>query len=491
MEHIAYKKNFVQKAAKNSDEEEAGVAEGAAPLSQEEQDALMRKVVLRIVPFLTFLYVLSYLDRASLSNVHHALIHDLNMEEDEYANAVGIFFLGYILLGVPSNIALVLVKARIWLSGIMVAWGGVCILAMFAKTGGQLLAIRFFLGCAEAGFVPGVFLYMTYWFLPHERARQLAMFISSNAMAGLLGGLLAYAVQKHLEGVWGLHWWQFLFLIEGGATVVFGFSIFFILPDSPASAKWLTEPERNFLIERYRANNTESHSISLSMSRQQWIAMLKTTLADKYLWVFSVADFCSNGIMITITFFLPVIIQEMGASGLRSNLLSAIPYACALVVMMINAIHSDIKKERLYHIIVPCAVALLFGIGLVIAILEKSSLFIQMGCICFVVSCVWAIKGPFLAWMTYGLKGNNAIGIGIVNSFANISGWVGPSVQAAAFEATGKYALGFTWQGGLLILMILSVLLIVYWEKKSPKVPDVEKSIPENDEGLLLQDMAE
>jgi len=509
MDHIPYKKNIVQTGSINDveldltlhevDQHDDIPSDSLSPLqlTQEEQDRLMNKVTLRIVPFLTFLYVLSYLDRASLSNVHRTILKDLHMEEEEYANAVGIFFFGYILLGVPSNIALVLIKARVWLSGIMVAWGGMCVLMMFAKTGGQLLTIRFFLGCAEAGFVPGVFLYLTYWFLPHERARQLAMFISSNAMAGLLGGLLAYAVEKHLEGALGLHWWQFLFLIEGSATVVFGFSIFFLLPDSPASAKWLNERERNFLVERYRTNNTESHTISLSLSRQQWISMIKTTLSDKYLWIFSVADFCSNGIMITITFFLPVIIQEMvrnvsdkSQASLRSNLLSAIPYGCALVVMMINAIHSDIKKERPKHIIVPCIVALVAGGCLVVAILQEASLFVQMFLICIIVSCVWGIKGPFLAWMTYGLRGNNAIGIGIVNSIANISGWIGPSVQAAAYEATGKYVLGFTWQGALLIILILSTFLIVHWEKKSPQPPS-KLTTPESDQGRLLQEMTE
>jgi len=143
------------------------------------------------------------------------------------------------------------VKARVWLSGIMVAWGILCVLMLFSKTGSELMAVRFFLGCAEAGFVPGVFLYLTYWFLPHERARQLAMFISSNAMAGLLGGLLSYGVKQHLDGVWNFRWWQFLFLIEGSLTIVFGFAIFFVLPDSPASAKWLNERERKFLVDRY------------------------------------------------------------------------------------------------------------------------------------------------------------------------------------------------------------------------------------------------
>jgi len=389
------------------------------------------------------------------------------MDEGEYANAVGIFFLGYILCGVPSNIALVLVKARIWLSGIMVAWGALCIGMMFVKTGSELLAVRFFLGCAEAGFVPGVFLYLTYWYLPAERAQQLAMFISSNAMAGLVGGLLAYVVEHWLEGVWGLHWWQFLFLIEGSSTVIFGFGILYVLPDSPASALWLTEQERSFFINRYKANNTESHAISLNLSRSQWISMLKTTLSDKYLWVFSIADFCNNGIMITITFFLPVIIQEFGVTQLVSNLLSAIPYACALFIMMANAIHSDMTKERSKHIIIPCAVALLFGLGLTATMIKDgASLYLQMFLICAVVSCVWAVKGPFLAWMTYGLRGNSAIGIGIVNSIANISGWIGPTVQVAAYEASGGYVLGFLWQGILLILMIACILLIIFWDNR-------------------------
>jgi MFS family permease len=407
MEHIAYKQTPLKGSIEEDElhevvkgdvtlEGNAGKAPsdaGYTQLSPEEQRAVVNKVAWRIVPFLSFLYVLSYLDRASLSNVHTSLIHDLGMEEDDYANAVGIFFLGYILLGVPSNIALVLMKARVWLCGIMVTWGSLCIVMMFVRSGSELLAVRFFLGCAEAGFVPGVFLYMTYWFLPQERAQQLALFISSNAMAGLLGGLLSYVVELWLEGVWGLHWWQFLFLIEGVSTVVFGFCILKVLPDSPADAKWLTEQEKSFLINRYRANNNESHTISLNLSRGQWASLMKATLTDKYLWVFSIADFCNNGIMITITFFLPVIIQNFGVERLISNLLSAIPYGCALFIMMANAIHSDRMKERTKHIIVPCMVALVFGLGLTATMLKSgASLYLQMFFICVIVSCVWAVK---------------------------------------------------------------------------------------------------
>lgn len=505
MEHIAYKqtplKGSIDEDELNELKSSTVILEGNAgkapsdagytKLSPEEQKAVVNKVAWRIVPFLSFLYVLSYLDRASLSNVHTSLIHDLGMDEDEYANAVGIFFLGYILLGVPSNIALVLVKARVWLCGIMVTWGSLCIVMMFVKTGSELLAVRFFLGCAEAGFVPGVFLYLTYWFLPQERAQQLALFISSNAMAGLVGGLLAYVVELSLEGVWGFHWWQFLFLIEGASTVIFGFCILRILPDSPASAKWLTEPEKSFLIDRYRANNNESHSISLNLSRSQWFSLLKATLSDKYLWVFSIADFCNNGIMITITFFLPVIIQNFGVSRLISNLLSAIPYACALFIMMGNAIHSDLKKERSKHIIVPCAIALLFGLGLTASMLKSgASLYLQMFIISVIVSCVWAVKGPFLAWMTYGLRGNTAIGVGIVNSIANVSGWIGPTVQAAAYEASGDYVLGFLWQGVLLVLMIGCILLILYWDnRQGTQAQKLEASV-ENEKGELLKEFS-
>jgi sugar phosphate permease len=512
MDHIQYQKSPQEEPINFGDEKDAELAtsqDDVQVLSKEEQDNLMHKVTLRIVPFLSFLYVLSYLDRASLSNVHDAIKVDMKMDESQYANAVGVFFLGYILLGVPSNIALVLVKARVWLTGIMVAWGSVCIVMMFAKNAGDLMIIRFFLGCAEAGFVPGVFLYLTYWyaslpspfnhksllsskhdcrFLPLERGRQLALFISSNAMAGLVGGLLSYTVSVHLNGVWGLHWWQFLFLIEGASTVAFGCLIFFVLPDSPASAKWLTEREKKYLLDRYQANNTGSHSISLSLTRQQWISMLKTTVSDKFMWAFAIADFCSNGVMITITFFLPTIINKMGAGRLTSNLLSSIPYACALVVMMINAIHSDAKKERQYHVVIPCFIGIVFGtaLALYMHLSADPALAFQLFLICIVVACVWAIKGPFLAWMTYGLRGNSAIGIGIVNSIANISGWIGPSVQAAAKE---NFSLGFIWLGGLLMVLIISIHIISNWERKqSAGTVVAQQKVVEHDRGRLLQE---
>jgi len=212
---------------------------------------------------------------------------------------------------------------------------------------------------------------------------------------------------------------------------------------------------------------------------------------DKYLWIFSVADFCNNGVMITITFFLPVIIQEFGATQLNSNLLSAIPYACAFIIMMPNAIHSDIKKERSLHIIIPCVVSLLFGLGLTISMLQGSNaIYLQMFLICVIVSGVWATKGPFLAWMTYGLKGNSAIGIGIVNSIANVSGWIGPVIQAEAYEASGGYVLGFVWQGALLILLILCILVIIYWEKRQGTQPKQPEGPIENEQGTLLHEFS-
>jgi len=209
-----------------------------------------------------------------------------------------------------------------------------------------------------------------------------------------------------------------------------------------------------------------------------------------------VADFCSNGIMITITFFLPVIIKEFGVSTLMSNLLSAIPYGCALVIMMANAIHSDRVKERSNHIIIPCAIAIVFGLGLTAAMIKSTSpIALKMSFICVIVSCVWAIKGPFLAWMTYGLRGNSAIGIGIVNSIANVSGWIGPKIQAVAQENSGGYVLGFAWQGALLVLLIICILIVLYWENKQGinQVRDtdtVTKTPGENEKGTLLHEFS-
>jgi len=185
------------------------------------------------------------------------------------------------------------------------------------------------------------------------------------------------------------------------------------------------------------------------------------------MWVFAVADFCSNSVMINIVFFLPAIIQDFGVSALTSNLLSSIPYGTAVVVMMAIAIHSDKVNERWLHVTLPCIVALV-GLGFLAKSMEANwSVGVKMFFVVICVASVWGFKGPFLAWMTGGLRGSSAVGIAVVNSVANSGGWLGPLVQARTYEETGSYSYGIAYLAGLIVLLIFCVSLLRWWERKS------------------------
>jgi len=257
---------------------------------------MVKKMTWHILPYLFLLYVLSFLDRANLGNAHEDLLKDTGMTEEEYSWGVSIFFVGYILFEIPSNLLLKLTTAPRWFARIMVTWGILSCCMMFVKDIVGLLITRLLLGIAEAGFLPGVVYYLSSWFTPSERAFRIGIFLSSISAAGFLAGLAAYGILQ-MEGKAGLHGWQWLFLLEGAPTVVFGILTWFVLPATPDSVSWLTLEEKKLAKTRLDSIGQESqHS---HISKQQILGVFM----DVRIWLAACLFFTVCTCVYSVSFF--------------------------------------------------------------------------------------------------------------------------------------------------------------------------------------------
>lgn len=342
-------------------------------LTAAEQQSVLRRVTWRLLPYISLLYCLCFLDRANIANGHGSLLQDLQISEEQYAGAVAVFFAGYCVFEVPSNLLMKRIPANIWIARIMILWvpfpspfpclviallltcivflaplQGVCSCCMAAvRNLPGLMVTRFFLGAMEAGFFPGMVYYLSRWYTAEEIASKIAYFFSSSAVAGCLGGLLAYGLLQ-LDGSSGLKGWQILFLAEGLPSVIVGLSVFKLLPSSPmdASVTWLTADEKEWLVSRLP--QPTHHHIAWSDIRR--------TVTNGDVHVFCVIYFATITVLYSISFFMPAILGSFGYSVLTSNLLSAPVYGIALIITVAIAMRSDRDGDRFRWIIWPSGV---------------------------------------------------------------------------------------------------------------------------------------
>ena len=399
-----------------------------------------RKVARRLIPFMFLLYVVSYLDRI---NVGFAALHmnaDLGIGSAAFGLGAGIFFIGYTLFEVPSNLLMHRFGPRVWIARIMITWGMVSAAMMLVQGVASFYALRFLLGLAEAGFFPGMILYLTYWFPSRARAQAVALFMTATAIAGVIGGPVSGALLQ-MKGLGGLQGWQWMFLLEGLPAVLLGLVVLVYLPATPAEASWLTPDERTEL-EALMVEDRAQHPVADSHS-------IRPALASGRVWLLAVL-YCTIVVaMYGIAFWLPQIIK--GFSGLgdfRVGLVSAIPYIAAALMMLVNARHSDRTGERQRHV----AVALLAGsVGLVLAA-GVSSPVLSLAALSLGAVGIWSSLGPFWALPTSLLGGRSAAaGIALVNSVGNIGGFLGPYAVGLARTETGSYAAGLLLLAGVLL----------------------------------------
>jgi MFS family permease len=334
-----------------------------------------------------------YLDRVNLGNARTLnidtpednIVEQLNLTGQRYNVAVALFFVPYVLMEFPSNILLKYFSPSRWISRIMVSWGIVTICTAAVTTYGGLLACRIFLGLAEAGFFPGVMMYLCFWYKPEERATRMAIFASSVAVAGAFGGLLATGI-SFLNSKAGLSGWQWLFILEGIPAVVVGVMVWFWLPDYPQTSQWLTPEERAFAVKRlgpYAPSMSEKHFDA---------AVARKTVADPFFWLFAVQYFLMTNSLNAFGYFAPTIVASLGFTGYDAQLLTVPPNVVAMFVIVGNCLHSDWSKERSKHVIG----ALVFvGTGyLLLAVVENWG--VRYFAVC-IIACTNAAVLPFVA----------------------------------------------------------------------------------------------
>lgn len=396
-----------------------------------------KKITLRLIPFLFLCYVVAYLDRVNVGFAKLQMMADLKFSDAVYGIGAGIFFIGYFIFEVPSNIILARTGARVWIARIMITWGLISSAMMFVTNVEMFYFLRFLLGVAEAGFFPGVILYLTYWFPAERRARIVALFMTAIAFSGVVGGPLSGWIMQNFHQLNGWAGWQWLFLLEGIPSIIMGVWVFFYLDDSVRAARWLSDEEKACIRVQIEAEATSKAEMPLG----------KVFTSGK-VWLLSLIYFCCIMGLYGISFWLPQLIKNAGAKDvLQIGLLTAIPYGAAAIGMVVISRNSDRTGERRWHI---ALCALLGAAGLVASTLMGSQISLSMAALSFATVGILATLPLFWTLPTAFLGGTAAAaGIAIINSVGNLAGFVSPYAIGAIKDATnstniGMYVLAFS-----------------------------------------------
>jgi MFS transporter, ACS family, tartrate transporter len=414
--------------------------------------AILSKVSRRLIPFLFLLYVVNILDRVNVGFARLQMLDELQMGEEVFALGAGIFYLGYVVCEIPSNLILRRIGARRWIARIMISWGLVTCATMAVRGPWSFYLLRILLGIAEAGFFPGIILYLTYWFPGRDRARIVALFMAGSPITGLVGNPLSGAILQGLNQVGGLSGWQWLFLLEGIPAVILGVVALYYLTDRPKDARWLTTNERNWLMDemhREEKHVEQHHGLSFGqavMDRRVWLLI----------FIYITIAVGSNA----LGFYMPTLIESRFpgvVDKFQIGLLAAVPYLCAVIAMVLNGAHSDRTGERRWHMAIPAFVAA-WGLNLY-ALSDSPALSLlglalaQSGIMC-MLPVFWTVPPSFLSGVAA------AGGIALINSVGNIGGFVGPNLIGQPTRFTGTFTLGLMATaltlviGGLLALRI-------------------------------------
>jgi D-galactonate transporter len=411
--------------------------------------ATYRKIAWRLLPFLVFLFVLAWIDRVNVGFAKLAMLDDLGFSEAVYGLGAGIFFIGYFLFEVPSNLLLEKIGARRTLARITILWGLTSMAMAYVSSPMSFYILRFLLGVFEAGFFPGVVLYLTYWFPAAQRARINGMFMTSFAIAGVVGGPIAGYIMSRMVGVGSLANWQWLFILEGIPSVLAGFAVLRYLPEKPINAKWLSPAERDMVsaVIAHEDAAPEKHSD------------LKALVRNPKVWLCTLVYFCIVSGNATIAFWTPSVIKSLGVNDTMSiGLLAAIPFIVGTLAMLWNGHHSDKTAERRIH----CATAaLLAGLGLIAtglclgnATMALIALTIAAAGILAAFPVFWSIPGAFLAGTAA------AGGIALINCIGNLAGFIAPYMIGWLRTLTGSLAAGLYFVAALEILAAVLVFCL-------------------------------
>lgn len=383
-----------------------------------------RKATLRIVPFLFVCYFFAFLDRVNVGFAKLHMLSDLHLSEAAYGLGAGIFFIGYFLFEVPSNLILHRVGARLWIARIMVTWGIVSAAMAFVTSPAMFYVLRFLLGVAEAGFFPGIILYLTYWYPAERRGRIISLFMAAIPVSGLIGSPISGVILDIAHGAHGLAGWQWLFIIEALPSCLLGIILYFYLTDRPAQAGWLTAPE----IENIEADlaaeakQHDAHSVSAAMT-------------DWRVWLLSLVYFGIQMGVYGIGFWLPTIVKNSGfSSDTVVGFVTAIPYLAATIFMVLMGRSADATGKRRLHVMLP----ILLGVaGLIGSGIFANNVYIAMTCLSLAtMGCItalalfWSLPSAFLGGFAA------ASGIAMINSIGNLAGFLSPYMVGLIKDAT-------------------------------------------------------
>ncbi|HEX3822018.1 MAG TPA: MFS transporter [Candidatus Sulfotelmatobacter sp.] len=400
------------------------------------ESVVVSRLMWRLMPFLFLLYIVAYLDRINVSFGVLQMRGQLGLTERAVGRAGGIFFIGYFLFQVPSNLVLEKFGVRRWISTLMIIWGIVSCLMIFIRGPFSFYGMRFLLGAAEAGFFPGIILYMKRWFPANARARAVAWFMTANPLAGVVGSPISGAL-LNLHGS-GFSGWQWMFLIEGLPAIVLGAVVFFTLSDVPSEAHWLPSEERTWLLDKLAQEQVADTKVGLSS--------IGKVLLSPQIWMLSIVYFGVSTTMYGVTLWLPSVIRSLsGLSYLWTGVVAVLPFLITVAVMVIVGMRSDRKGERRWHTAIPAFTA---AGGLIIAGYGNST-FIVLAGIAIGLAFAEAMCGPFWAMATSRMGDlSAAAGIAVINSLANLGGYFGPDIIGLFRTVNGGF------RGGLLAIGI-------------------------------------
>jgi len=399
-----------------------------------------RKAFTRMLPFIFICYVVSYLDRTNVSFAALGMNSDLGITAEQFGFGAGMFFIGYFLFEVPSNLIMQKVGARIWIARIMISWGLISMLTAFVTGPTSFAVARFLLGVAEAGFTPGIYLFFTYWFPGTWRAKITAAFLVGIPVANIIGAPVSGALMQitHHEHIRN---WQWLLLIEGAPAVILGIVCLFFLSDKPAKANWLSDAEKSVLTRRLES---EQQKIAASHG-----SSLKDALKNPLLYLLAFINFCGIVGSIGVGLWMPQIIKQLGVSHTQTGFLTAIPYLCGAVSMLLWAQRANRAKNRIVWI---CGALFIAAVALAASALVDEPV-LKMIALCFTVSGILSFQASFWALPSGFLTGSAAAGgLAMIVSIGNLGGFFGPSLIGYIKQMTD----GFMWP----LLAVSAVLLL-------------------------------
>jgi ACS family tartrate transporter-like MFS transporter len=416
----------------------------------------IRRVVRRLIPFAFICYVVAYIDRVNIGFAATELQQHLGLSSTQFGLGAGLFFLGYCLFEIPSNLILERVGARRWIARIMIGWGLVSMGTMFVADVWSFMAARVLLGIAEAGFFPGMVLYLTYWIPAAERARTGALFMMAAPVAVIVGAPVSAALLQ-LDGLFGLHGWQWLFLVEGFPAVVLGVLALWVLTDRPELATWLPPAGRRWLSDTMADEGVRRLAVGH--------ATLRGSFASVQLWLLCGVFFMNTIVNYGIFVWLPKLLRDVtGTEGFTLSAITAVPFLVALAAMVVVGRHSDRTGERRLHV-AGCALTTALGLALAAAFQRNIWLLVlgitlsQMGLRSFA-GVFWAMP-PILLGGTAA-----AAGIALINALGNLGGFVGPTIVGVLYDLTGGYTGALLALAAVLVVEASLVLML--------KLPGIE-----------------